>query len=245
MGETLPHVSSTWLVSRLRAVARRSRPAAELALPPQYHSQQSRIELRQVLMHLEELLDCLADEIVAEISQIQRCWDRYYGRPGRSTAAELVKRLGTAIDDAGTLDRAIRGDASSLLVNHQACSDEKEWIIGFRACSPHSHAVPCLQRGLNRFRNEMLMAWAEERDDAESREIFDTMWSSFDEFQIGKELFRTWLGETRARAKAFQCALDKAATLPVLQAADGHGVLPSSSSVAMPSIDSAWTGKRA
>ena len=191
--------SSVWLVSYLRAVARTNQPSAALSPPPKYYSDLSKIdkiELAQVLIQLEELV-FMADEIAGEFPRIQRRWDQYYGQPGHSTAAELAKELSKVVDAATILDRAIY----RLLVNHQACSDEMNWIFGYRTCSPHSHAVPYIRHTLSRFRNALIIGHPKGCDDEEFGEIF--VESSHNDFQIGKELFPTWVGETRARVSAW------------------------------------------
>jgi hypothetical protein len=160
-----------------------------------------KIELAQVLSRLEELV-FIADEIAAELLQIERPWNQYYSQPGHPTAAELVKGLGKVIDAVTTLDHAI----DRLLVNHQVCSDELDWIFGYRRCSPHLHAVPYTQHRLSQFRDRLIFIHPEGCDDEERAEI--CVWSSFNEFLICKELFPTWVGETRARASAWARAAD-------------------------------------
>ena len=200
------HIGGTWLALWLPAVARtRGRPSAAPDLLPQSYSPQSKAGLAHLLSYLEGLLDCLADDVVAETSQIQRCWDRYYGHPSVSTATELIDWLSRAFDDVTTLDRAIHGEASTLIANYRAYGDEIDWLIGFRAHSPHSHAVPYLQSSLIRFRDEMVLAREDDCDDAESfKKILENMWSKLDAFQNSKRDFRTWVGETRVRTNALR-----------------------------------------
>ena len=82
------HVSGTRLVSRLKAVvARGDAPSAAVDLPPQCYSCEGKIELIHVLGYLEELLDCLADQIRAA----QACGDI---RAGLNATAEAVAIMG-------------------------------------------------------------------------------------------------------------------------------------------------------
>jgi hypothetical protein len=235
------HIGGTWLALWLPAVARTSgRPSVAPDLPPQSYSLQSKAGLAHLLIYLEGLLDCLADDIIAETSQIQRCWDRYYGHPGVSTATELIDWLGRAFDDVTTLDRAIHGEASGLIANYRAYRDEIDWLIGFRAHSPHSHAVPHLRSSLVRFRDEMVLAREDDCDDAESfKKILENMWSKLDAFQTSRQDFRTWVGETRVRTEALRMALVAAAAQPVRQA-DEHRTLAGNPSRDLPEAG-AWT----
>jgi hypothetical protein len=203
------HVGGTWLALLLPAVVRtRGSPSAAPDLPPHSYSPQSKASLAHLLTYLDGLLDCLADDVVAETSQIQRCWDRYYGHPGVSTATELIDWLSRASNDVTTLDRAIHGEASGLIANYRAYKDEIDWLIGFRAHSPHSHAVPYLQSSLVRFRDEMVLAREDDCDDAESfKKILENIWAKLDAFQNSNRDFRTWVGETRLRTNALRMAL--------------------------------------
>jgi hypothetical protein len=202
-------------------------PSAAVDVPPQCYSCQGKVELIRVVAYLEELLDCLADDIAAQISQIQRCWDRYYGEHTVSTASALIERLGRAFEDATALDQAICGEHARLIGNYQAFADEIQWLIGFRACSPHSHVVPHLKRSLSRFRDEMVSARDEECDDEESfKEILEGMWSKLDAFQESKREFGVWVEECRLRTKAFRMALAGGAAHAVHQTADEQRMLP-------------------
>jgi hypothetical protein len=216
------HASGTRLVSRLKAVvAGGDAPSTAVDLPPQCYSWEGKVELIRVIGYLEELLDCLADDIVAEISQIQRCWDRYYGEHTVSTATALIDWLSRAFKDATALDRAIYGEHSRLIGNYRAFTDEIDWLLGFRACSPHSHAVPYLHWSLNRFRDEMVSARDDECEDEESfKAILEGMWSKLDAFQASKREYGAWVDKTRLRTNALRMALTEGAARAVHQAAD-------------------------
>src|SRR5262249_50631277 len=140
-----------------------------------------------------------------------------------------IEWLSRAFEDATALDQAIYGERSRLIGDYRGFADEIEWLIGFRACSPHSHVVPHLQWSLSRFRDEMISARDEECDDEESfKEILECMWSKLDAFQESKREFGAWVEETRLRTKAFRMALAGAAAHAVHQAAHEQRMPPNS-----------------
>jgi hypothetical protein len=224
LGDKVLHLSGTRLASCLRAVAGKSRGETVALDPPSYcRTQGSRAQLIQVLTYLDELLDCLADEIVVETSRIQRCWDRFYGQPKASSAAQLTDSLRVAIDDVTTLDCAIDIEAGNFLTNYRSCTDELEWIFGFRAYAPYSHAVPYLQRSLKHFQTQMVALKPDECDDPEVFELTrDSICSgpTLTGFLTGKQAFHTWVGETRARNGAIRLGLNEADSPAVRQAPD-------------------------